>query len=120
MTKAEYAAYQEAVAEFMKREGLANLTSGHYQCPDCKVEFEDNGKCPKCGADRECLDEPYFSWHRCDCCGSSLGGNREFATGYNPTTKEVQEYSICEDCVYYAEYGRLDDMTMLSIEESAE
>lgn len=63
-------------------------------------------------------EEPFFSWHACECCGSSLGGNRENCNGYNPTTKEIKEYEyICDDCIYYAEYGRLDDMTMQEIEK---
>jgi hypothetical protein len=116
VNKTEYADYEAAVADFMAREGLANLTTGHYQCPDCRVEFDDIGICPTCGADQDCLNEPFFSWHRCDCCNRPEGGDREFATGYNPTTKEVQEYSICTDCAYFAEYGRLDDTTMMGIE----
>jgi len=116
MNKAEYADYLAAVKEFMEREGITNLSSGHITCPDCIVEFDDSGKCPKCGADREVCNEPFFSWQPCECCGSSLGGNREHATGYNPTTKEIQAYTVCEDCVYYAEYGRLDDTTMAEIE----
>ena len=119
MNKTEYAEYEAAVADFFQREGLANLSTGHYQCPECKVEFDDAGICPKCKADRECMNEPYFSWQPCDCCGSHLGGDREFATGYNPTTTEVQEYSICSDCAYYAEYGRLDDTTMMEVEATA-
>jgi len=118
MNKADYAAYQEAVKDFFEREGITNLSTGHYRCPECKVEFDDAGNCPQCGADRECLNEPYFSRRSCDCCGSQFGGDREFATGYNPTTGEVQEYSICVDCGYYVEYGRLDDMTMLKVEQS--
>ncbi len=118
MTAKEYADYESAVAKFFFLEGISNLSSGHYQCPDCKVEFDDAGICPQCGADREILNEPHFSWRRCDCCNRPLGGDREFATGYNPTTGEVQEYSVCTDCVYYAEYGRLDDMTMMDVEES--
>lgn len=118
MNKKEYAEYEEAVADFSDCEGIDHLSTGHYQCPECKVEFEDDGTCPQCGADRECLNEPYFSWRRCDCCGSSLGGDREFATGWNPITRQVYEYSIFTDCAYYAEYGRLDDTTMLEIEES--
>jgi len=27
-------------------------------------------------------DEPWFSWHRCDGCGSTLGGDRHPATGW--------------------------------------
>ena len=116
MNKQEYADYQATVAAFMEREGLANLTTGHLRCPECNVEWDEE-KCPKCGGDRETFDEPFFSWQPCQCCGSSLGGNREHATGYNPTTKEIQEYTICEDCAYYAEYGRLDDRTMAEIKE---
>ena len=60
--------------------------------------------------------EPYFSWRRCDCCGSTLGGNREDCIGYNPTTGKVQgDYSVCVDCIYYNEYGTLDDMTMMDM-----
>lgn len=119
MTKAEYARYQAAVAAFFARERIANLSTGHFQCPTCKVEFDDASICPECGADRECLNEPYFSWRPCECCQRPLGGNREFATGYNASTREVQEYAICTDCAYYAEYGRLDDTTMLEVEQSA-
>ena len=114
MNKQEYAEYQAAVATFMEREGIRNLSTGHISCPECKAEVQE-GKCPTHGL----VDEPFFSWGSCDCCGTSLGGNREHATGYNPTTKEIQEYTICEDCAYYAEYGRLDDTTMAEIEKDA-
>lgn len=112
MNKQEYAAYQAAVADFMQREGIRNLTSGHLRCPECGAEVQE-GKCSKHGL----VDEPFFSWSACECCGTTLGGNREHATGYNPTTEEIQEYTVCEDCVYYAEYGRLDDQTMDEIEK---
>jgi hypothetical protein len=118
MNKAEYAEYETAVANFFEREGIENLTSGHITCPECTVEFDDNDKCPECGTSRECWNEPFFSWSPCDCCGSHLGGNREHATGYNRKAKEISKYTICEDCVYYAEYGRLDDTTMNEIERS--
>jgi hypothetical protein len=97
MTKAEYAKYESAVAAFMKREGIANLSS------DSDSEYS-------------------FSWRGCDCCGSDLGGDRIPATGYNRSSKEIQRYTVCSDCIYYAEYGRLDDMTMIEVEadESAQ
>lgn len=76
MTAKEYADYESAVAKFFFLEGISNLSSGHYQCPDCKVEFDDAGICPQCGADREILNEPHFSWRRCDCCNRPLGGDR--------------------------------------------
>jgi hypothetical protein len=113
MNKKEYAEYQAAVAEFMEREGLANLSSGPLNCPECHGPLEE-GECGEHGY----MIEPFFSWRPCECCGSHLGGNREHAAGFNPTTGAVQEYVICEDCVYYAEYGRLDDTTMLEVEQS--
>jgi hypothetical protein len=117
MNKQEYAIYEAAVASFFEREGIQNLSSGHFNCPECKVEFEDE-KCPKCSMSLDCANEPEFSWRPCDCCGCTLGGNREYASGYNPTTKKIHEFKICSDCVYYGEYGVLDDTTMMEIEDS--
>lgn len=92
MNKQEYAEYEARVAEFFSH-GLANLSTKS----DCH--------------------EPFFSWHPCQCCGTHLGGNRYECDGYNEKTKEVEEYdNICEDCVYYAEYGQLDDTTMANLE----
>lgn len=95
MTKQEYAEYEATVEEFFSH-GLANLS----------VVSDDNGNC-----------EPFFSWSHCDCCGTHLGGDRYNCNGYNTETKEIEEYNcVCQDCVYYAEYGVLDDMTMDQIE----
>lgn len=95
MNKQEYRAYELAVARFFDREGIANLST-----------VDGN-------------TEPDFSWGHCECCGSHLGGDRYDCSGFNPTTKEVQgTYSVCPDCVYYAEYGQLDDTTMMEIEEN--
>lgn len=115
MTREEYQEYEAAVADFMLREGIANLTGGYPYCPKCGAEWDEQ-VCPHCGEDRECWEEPFFSWNRCQCCGTTLGGNREHATGYNPATGDIQEYTVCEDCIYYAAYGRLDDRTMAEIE----
>lgn len=62
----------------------------------------------------------FFSWSSCDCCHTPLGGDRVHATGYNPTTEEIMEFSVCIDCIYYSEYGCLDDMTMDSLDEEEE
>lgn len=95
MNKKQYADYENRVAEFFEREGL-----------NCLTELEERG-------------EPYFSWQPCDCCGSSLGGDRYDCNGYNPTTKEIQDgYSVCTNCLYYIAYGCLDDVTMDEIENS--
>ena len=113
MNKQEYADYQTRVAGFIEREGIRNLSTGHLVCPECGIVLW-GGKCPIHGL----VNEPYFSYSVCDCCGTSLGGDREHATGYNPTTKQIQEYTICEDCAYYSEYCRLDDRTMDEIENT--
>ncbi len=93
MTKQEYADYEATVAEFFSH-GLNNLSS---------------------------RGESFFSWRPCQCCGTHLGGDRYECDGYNGQTEEVEEYDcVCSDCVYYAEYGQLDDQTMLDIEASDE
>lgn len=124
MNKAQYAAYEAAVKQFSEQEGIDNLSGGHLSCPGCgpdtydsEFKWDDNGNCPKCGQSSELYNEPFFSWRPCDCCKSRLGGNREHATGYNSNTHEIQEYNVCVDCIYYAAYGRLDDMTMLEVED---
>ncbi len=94
MTKEEYVEYKQTVAEFFEREGIANLSSMSH--------------------------ESFFSWRPCQCCGTGLGGDREEANGYNPTTQEVQTYDcICIACIYFAEYGQLDDTTMQEIEKGS-
>jgi hypothetical protein len=98
MDAKQYKEYEESVRAFFERTGVQNLSS---------LPEED-----------ENYSEPFFSWRPCDCCGTHLGGTRENANGYNPTTKEVLDLIVCEDCIYYAEYGRLDDMTMMDIRRS--
>lgn len=97
MDKKEYADYEAAVAHFFESEGINCLT----------LSFNDDEPC-----------EPYFSWQSCDCCGTTLGGDRYEASAYHTATKQILEYEICPDCLYYAEYGQLDDQTMLDMEES--
>ena len=118
MTKKEYAEYQAAVAAFFEKEGIENLSSGHIRCPDCQEDFSDDGPCPDCGKSVEDFpDEPFFSWRPCECCGRPLDGDRYHATGYNRTEDAIQEYDVCTDCIYYAEYGQLDDTTMEEIKK---
>lgn len=91
-TKDSYEAYKERVAEFFSH-GLNNLSI------------------------REDCHEPSISSRPCACCGDTLQGSRYECNGYNGVTQEVEEYdSICENCVYYAEYGQLDDTSMMDIE----
>lgn len=122
MNKKEYQEYKEAVAHTFKEDGITNLTHGYLTCPNCNFDFFQDAvdietvKCG-CGSTKAELDEPSFSWRSCECCGSIFSGDRYHATGYSPKADGIIEYEICEDCLYYAEYGRLDDMTMLEIED---
>jgi len=95
-TKKDYARYCGLVSAFMESEGINCLTTRGDDC------------------------EPFFSWSPCDCCNRDLGGDRYKACGFNPTTKEIQDYEICTDCLYYAEYGQLDDQAMLDLKEESE
>jgi len=89
----DYVKFQQAIAEFFDSEGINCLTT-------------------------DCQSVAYFDWRSCDCCNGTLGGNRYYASGYNPTTKEVQSgYSVCEDCIYFVKYGELPDETMMRIQE---
>lgn len=48
--------------------------------------------------------EPYFSWSSCDCCGSTLGGDRQDYIGFNSQEPDVEyEYSVCVDCMFSLE-----------------
>ena len=136
MTYQEYQEYQKTVESFFIRERIQNLS-----------QIDSN-------------EESYFSWSSCECCGSSLGGDRYHCNGFRPTSSEevpveklvnllwstvlllwsivfnrksfdnclrsvfryqislgdVFEYEVCQDCLYYAEYGMLDDLTILDLE----
>jgi hypothetical protein len=90
MTKREYAQYQARYAAFMIAEKISILAA------------DDN--------------EPGFSWRPCDCCKTELGGDRYHATGANPGNgPNGVHYSVCGDCLYYSEYGRLDDTTIAEL-----
>ena len=91
MTRADYENYVSAVSAFMEREGLANLSSTD--------------------------GETFISSRPCECCGDPLQGEREECNGYNPTAKQIQTYTVCTDCVYFAEYGQLPDAIMAAIED---
>lgn len=65
--------------------------------------------------ERELAEEPSFSWSSCDCCGSTLGGDRHPAHGYDKDDNLIH-LNVCADCFYYLNYGQLDDVSMLEIE----
>lgn len=141
MNKQQYANYEAAVAYNLK--GLSFVSTGAcVGCEDCGLTDQEcrkcdgDGKdwqhghedqrCPNCHGngfveptehDRDLAEEPSFSWSECDACGSTLGGNRHPAHGRD-SNGDILHLSICEDCLYYLNYGQLDDMTMMEMEES--
>ncbi len=117
MTAAEYRDYVSRVEAFFAREGITNLSTGHISCPERGEGWTYDDDCPNGHGHRDLWDEAFFSWHHCDCCRRQQGGDREHATGWNPDEKRVQEYTVCIDCIYFAEYGRLDDTTMMEVEK---
>jgi len=110
VNKKEYSEYEESVKNFFEREGITNLSR---ITPEEDTENGDYSVCPHCGAGIDYDD--HFSWSPCECCGSTLGGNRVHCAGYHPENRQIVCYDVCVDCEYYAEYGQLDDMTMLEI-----
>jgi hypothetical protein len=125
MTKAEYAKYEGKVAFFFEHEGINNLSRGRITCSVCNSDLHESGlcddKCPDCGEDCESMDEGNFSYRDCECCGRS-GGTLYPASGYCPPEGggaggDCLEYEVCDDCLYYATYGQLDDTTMMDMED---
>lgn len=105
----EYARYQQTVAQFIADEGLSFLSTG------CSPNIDSDEY------EHEC--EPWFSWRPCAMCKCALGGMREYLFARTSNGERSEEWTnpvvrfvICEDCVYYTEYGRLDDMTMARID----
>ncbi len=88
MTPEEYTAFQAAFNEFMTREGIHSLSP---------ISDVNSGEW-----------DTSFSWYRCDCCRSTLGGDRHKCESYVAETKSVETFSVCTDCVYYAAYGYLE------------
>ena len=110
MTAQEYKEYEQAFDS--GSEGMQSLSSGaNHACSECNPDEVNEDSFNKL------CHESHFSWSACNLCGSSLGGNREPAH-YIDDRDELCHIEVCEDCVYCMEYGRLDDQTMLDIEDS--
>lgn len=62
----------------------------------------------------QCIDE--FGVHSCELCGSPKAGTRRCVVRIHPLEENLY-YSVCVDCEHVVEYGQLDDMSMLEIED---
>ena len=114
MTHQEYAKYEAKVSHFMR--GLVAISTGPRPgCPSCLKEYGDVEAIERA--------ETWFSWSPCEICESTLGGDRcewhaleagEIADPRN-IWPEVIHGTCCMDCMYYLNYGRLDDKTMAEV-----
>ena len=98
MTPQEYDEYKQSVESFFVREEVDGFS------------FKDDEA------------ESYFSHSPCECCQRPLGGARyDVIAAHHEylerTVITILEYSVCVDCIYFEEYGKLDDQTMLEIEQ---
>lgn len=138
-SQADYERYKEAFARGTKGFAITCSVPEYrhiYKCnhPDCEgrtfehVTFDPEpdvamGRCDGlwCNWDDATLVEldpegdydAGFSWAPCDLCNRALGGDRQHFALTNPDDSEPIYCRACNDCGYYAEYGCLDDMTML-------
>lgn len=102
MTPQQYKNFVTTFENFMKDEGFESLHASQ--------SFDEQN------------DEPFFSGMPCDCCQrEGMAGNRYYAVGLEKNENSEgytgHNVEICHDCLYFAEYGKLDDATMQEIEE---
>ena len=112
MNKQEYQEYKQRVQHYFK--GVEHINTG--PCSTCSECLEcDTPEDP----DNEWYDlasEPSFSWSPCEVCNSQLGGNRY--PGHFIIDNNIVHFECCDDCYYFLNYDRLDDMSMDQIENS--
>lgn len=96
MNRSEYNSYLASVEAFYGAEDIDGLT--------------DSGRSTE-----------YFSKSPCDCCRRPEHGTRVDMVGYRVGRGTLPAipytYSVCVDCEYFAEYGRLDDATMIALDD---
>lgn len=125
-TAADYKRYETSVAAFWKQ--LGDPKGWHFspvpidpETGGCLEVDIKTGRYP-CNYEvspETYEQEPYFSWYPCECCGRNLGGAREDVCTLT-ALGEIWEGAVCVNCIYYIEYGQLDDQTMMEIERSGE
>lgn len=108
MTTSDYTKFQASIERNLA--GLSFISTG--ACPGC--EECGLGESPS-DHDLDLASEAGFSWHACEACGSKLGGDRHPAHGKDSNGKLIH-LSVCTDCLYFLNYGQLDDSTMLEME----
>lgn len=111
MTKAEYASYQTRVAS--GNAGLEHLSTGACSgCGECGLS-----DCPT-ESERGLAEESHFSGRACDLCGCELGGDRYPAHAF--VNNVLVHLDVCSYCLYFVNYGQLDDATMQDMQETTD
>jgi hypothetical protein len=111
MNKQQYTEYEERVAFYLK--GMKGVSTG--PCSGCDICCKEYGLTE--GGSEEVTVEPWFSWSPCEICNDPIGGNREYWHGIIANDRQIVHGSCCEDCIYYINFGRLDDTTMQEIDK---
>jgi len=84
-------------------EGLEHVSTG--DCPGCvDCGLEDVTDANDCIDRIEIASEGSFSWSPCECCDSSLGGDRHPAHAVNPEG-DILHLDVCQDCLMYLANG---------------
>ena len=96
--------YTEAVEREL--EGITYSGSGiAYTCPECQRAYNmEEAELEEAIENGDIVEEASFSWSACDACGSSLGGDRHTAHGFD-REGNLYHLDICTDCLFYLEYG---------------
>jgi hypothetical protein len=78
-------------------------------CDECQSAFGmDEEELAAAYSNGEVCDEGSFSKSSCDCCGSSLGGDRYAAHGIDKVgvpNAQIIHFDICSDCLFYIANG---------------
>ena len=69
------------------------------------IKFVSGGKCTSCPEYTEWEDDGSFSWGSCDCCDSTLGGDRYIAHGI--IDGDLIHLNVCIDCLLYIANGEI-------------
>lgn len=110
MTPEEYKDYQASVDRELK--GLTAISSGYCPgCSDCEESVQEYAG--------EKFIEASFSSRSCEVCNSHLGGDRSPVHACD-SNGDILHFEACQDCVYFLEYGQLDDMSMMEIEKGTD
>ncbi len=109
MTKQEFAEYERSFRRGLK--GLTHVSSGACAgCADCCEDYEYDAN----QEEFQVEPENWFSKSSCEICSCSLAGDR-YPVHAIDKDGNIVHLDACPDCVYYNEYGQLDNTTMIGL-----